>query len=327
MQAMQTQQWLLLGLVFVAAFGAALGLMLVCSPNRLRARLERLERLGGAGAAGSGAASGAAQAGGGWSARLSEWARPVSRLALPREGWENSALRVRFMNAGWRGTAAPTLYFAAKTVLALALPLAALVATVGTPLASDGALLAMLLIAICAVGYYLPNAVLARRIVQRKRAVFEEFPDAIDLLTVCVEAGLGLDAALMRVAGELSLRCPVLANELELMLLEMRSGFSKEKALSNLALRTGVDDVERFAAMLVQADRFGTSLGESLRVLSDMLRTKRRMLAEEQAAKIALKLLFPLIFLIFPSLLVVLLGPAFIQIVRVLLPTMTGQGG
>ncbi|WP_043442220.1 type II secretion system F family protein [Cupriavidus sp. HPC(L)] len=327
MQAMQTQQWLLLGLVFVAAFGAALGLMLVCSPNRLRARLERLERLGGAGTAGSGAASGAAQAGGGWSARLSEWARPVSRLALPREGWENSALRVRFMNAGWRGTAAPTLYFAAKTVLALALPLAALVATVGTPLASDGALLAMLLIAICAVGYYLPNAVLARRIVQRKRAVFEEFPDAIDLLTVCVEAGLGLDAALMRVAGELSLRCPVLANELELMLLEMRSGFSKEKALSNLALRTGVDDVESFAAMLVQADRFGTSLGESLRVLSDMLRTKRRMLAEEQAAKIALKLLFPLIFLIFPSLLVVLLGPAFIQIVRVLLPTMTGQGG
>lgn len=317
MLAIQTQQWLLLGLVFVAAFGAALGLMLVCSPNRLRARLERL---GGAGLAG-------AQASNDWAARLSRWATPVSRLALPKEGWENSALRVRFMNAGWRGAAAPTLYFAAKTVLALALPLGALVATVGTPLAGDGALLAVLLIAICAVGYYLPNAVLARRIAGRKRAVFEEFPDAIDLLTVCVEAGLGLDAALMRVAGELSLRCPVLANELELMLLEMRSGFSKEKALSNLALRTGVDDVERFAAMLVQADRFGTSLGESLRVLSDMLRTKRRMLAEEQAAKIALKLLFPLIFLIFPSLLVVLLGPAFIQIVRVLLPTMTGQGG
>ncbi len=322
MQAMQTQQWLLLGLVFVAAFGAALGLMLVCSPNRLRARLERLGRAG----AGSAGAAGT-QAGDDWSARLSQWARPVSRLALPKEGWENSALRVRFMNAGWRGTAAPTLFFAAKTVLALALPLGALVATVGTPLASDGALLAVLLIAICAVGYYLPNAVLARKIAQRKRAVFEEFPDAIDLLTVCVEAGLGLDAALMRVASELSLRCPVLAGELELMLLEMRSGFSKEKALSNLALRTGVDDVERFAAMLVQADRFGTSVGESLRVLSDMLRTKRRMLAEEQAAKIALKLLFPLIFLIFPSLLVVLLGPAFIQIVRVLLPTMTGQGG
>jgi Flp pilus assembly protein TadC len=149
----------------------------------------------------------------------------------------------------------------------------------------------------------------------------------IDLLTVCVEAGLGLDAALMRVADELALRCPVLADELQLMLLELRSGFSKEKALSNLSLRTGVDDVDKFASMLIQADRFGTSLGESLRVLSDMLRTKRRMRAEEQAAKIALKLLFPLIFTIFPSLLLVLLGPAFIQIYRVLLPTMAGQGG
>jgi len=128
-------------------------------------------------------------------------------------------------------------------------------------------------------------------------------------------------------ADELALRCPVMAEEMELTLLELRSGFSKEKALTNLALRTGVEDVDRFASMLIQADRFGTSLADSLRVLSEMLRTKRRMLAEEQAAKIALKLLFPLIFFIFPTLLLVLLGPAFIQIYRVLLPTMTGQGG
>jgi tight adherence protein C len=125
----------------------------------------------------------------------------------------------------------------------------------------------------------------------------------------------------------LALRCPVLASELELMLLELRSGFSKEKALLNLALRTGVEDVDKFASMLIQADRFGTSLATSLRVLSEMLRTKRRMIAEEQAAKIALKLLFPLIFFIFPTLLLVLLGPAFIQIYRVLLPTMTGSTG
>jgi tight adherence protein C len=129
------------------------------------------------------------------------------------------------------------------------------------------------------------------------------------------------------VSQELALRCPVLASELELMLLELRSGFSKEKALLNLALRTGVEDVDKFASMLIQADRFGTSLATSLRVLSEMLRTKRRMIAEEQAAKIALKLLFPLIFFIFPTLLLVLLGPAFIQIYRVLLPTMTGSTG
>ncbi|WP_410832239.1 type II secretion system F family protein [Paraburkholderia sp. SIMBA_030] len=139
-----------------------------------------------------------------------------------------------------------------------------------------------------------------------------------------VNAGLSLDAALMKVAGEIELRSPVVASELQLMLLEMRSGFTKEKALRNLSLRTGVEDVESFCAMLIQAERFGTSIGSSLRVLSDTLRTRRRMRAEEQASKIALKLLFPLIFCIFPALLTVLLGPAFIHIYRTLLPTLGG---
>jgi len=206
----------------------------------------------------------------------------------------------------------------------VALPMLGLVATASTPaFQQESAMFAMLAV-LAAIGYYIPNILLSRKVATRQRTVFEEFPDVIDLLTVCVEAGLGLDAALMRVADELALRCPVLADELQLMLLELRSGFSKEKALGNLSLRTGVEDVDKFASMLIQADRFGTSLGESLRVLSDMLRTKRRMRAEEQAAKIALKLLFPLIFTIFPTLLLVLLGPAFIQIYRVLLPTMAG---
>jgi len=175
-----------------------------------------------------------------------------------------------------------------------------------------------------AFGYYLPNAVLRRRVAARKRAIFEDFPDALDLLTVCVEAGLGLDAALMKVSEELRFRSEVVASELDLLLLEMRSGFTKETALRNLALRTGVEDIESFCAMLIQADRFGTSIAESLRVLSDMLRTRRRMRAEERAAKIALKLLFPLIFCIFPALMCVLLGPAMIHVYRVLLPTFVG---
>jgi len=120
---------------------------------------------------------------------------------------------------------------------------------------------------------------------------------------------------------------PAVASELQLMLLEMRSGFAKEKALRNLALRTGVEDINTFASMLIQADRFGTSIGASLRVMSDTLRTRRRMRAEERAAKIALKLLFPLIFCIFPALMTVLLGPAFIHIYRVLMPTLAGAGG
>ena len=133
-----------------------------------------------------------------------------------------------------------------------------------------------------------------------------------------------LDAALARVATEIGLKSAVLSEELQLVTLELRAGSSKEKALRNLALRTGVDDVDALVAMLIQSERFGTSIADSLRVQSDQLRTKRRQRAEEQAAKIALKLLFPLIFFIFPSLLVVLLGPAFIQIYRVLLPTMSG---
>lgn len=319
-QGFQADQFFVLALIFVAAFGTVFGVLYVFSPNRLRGRAEQI-----AGQAGQlGADPGKQNA---LLEKLVQWAQPVSRLSLPKEGWEGSQLRVRFMNAGWRNASAAPLYFAAKTVLAVVLPMIGLLAAAGQPGLQEQNIMFALLAVLGAIGYYLPNIVLARKVAQRQRTVFEEFPDVIDLLTVCVEAGLGLDAALMRVADELALRCPVLADELQLMLLELRSGFSKEKALSNLSLRTGVEDVDKFASMLIQADRFGTSLGDSLRVLSDMLRTKRRMRAEEQAAKIALKLLFPLIFTIFPSLLLVLLGPAFIQIYRVLLPTMAGQGG
>ncbi|WP_367394892.1 type II secretion system F family protein [Cupriavidus sp. Agwp_2] len=319
-QGFQADQFIVLALVFVAAFGTVFGVLYVFSPNRMRGRVEQL----------SGQAGQFGPAPGGHNAlieKLVRWAQPVSRLSLPKEGWESSPLRVRFMNAGWRHANAAPLYFGAKTLLAITLPMIGLAVASAQPGSEDHFMMFALLAVLGAIGYYVPNIVLSRKVAQRQRTVFEEFPDVIDLLTVCVEAGLGLDAALMRVADELSLRCPVLADELQLMLLELRSGFSKEKALSNLSLRTGVEDVDKFASMLIQADRFGTSLGESLRVLSDMLRTKRRMRAEEQAAKIALKLLFPLIFTIFPSLLLVLLGPAFIQIYRVLLPSMAGQGG
>ncbi|RWA56114.1 type II secretion system protein [Cupriavidus sp. UYMSc13B] len=319
-QGFQTDQLLVLGLIFVAAFGMVFGVLYVLSPNRMRGRMEQLAGQSAPRPADAGRQRALVE-------KLVQWAQPMSRLSLPKEGWESSQLRVRFMNAGWRNASAAPLYFAAKTMLAVALPMIGLIALSGQPAFQQGNIMFVVLAVLGAIGYYVPNFVLARKVSQRQRAVFEEFPDVIDLLTVCVEAGLGLDAALMRVADELALRCPVLADELQLMLLELRSGFSKEKTLANLSLRTGVEDVDKFASMLIQADRFGTSLGESLRVLSDMLRTKRRMRAEEQAAKIALKLLFPLIFTIFPSLLLVLLGPAFIQIYRVLLPTMTGQGG
>lgn len=259
-----------------------------------------------------------------WVAQIIKLTGPLAKLSVPEDGWENSILRTRFMNAGLRHRSAPALFFAAKTVLAVGLPLTAF-AVLSTSGAKYGANAFLLwLLGAAAIGYYLPNILLSNLIARRQREVFESFPDALDLMTVCVEAGLAMDAALARVATEIGLKSAVLADELHLVTLELRAGSAKEKALRNLALRTGVEDVDALVAMLIQAERFGTSIADSLRVQSDQLRTKRRQRAEEQAAKIALKLLFPLIFFIFPSLLVVLMGPAFIQIYRVLLPTMSG---
>lgn len=321
MQSPNTINVLLLVGLFAFVFAGALGAMLLLSPRTLRRRIEQAGGIRAAPAAAPGTM------GTEWLEKIADISQPIAKLSIPKEDWENSALRLRLMNAGWRSSGAAAVYFAAKTVLALALPLLALVWLVGTSLSADPFGLSAILIGLGGMGYYLPNFVLKRRIGQRKRTIFEDFPDALDLLTVCIEAGLSLDAGLMKVADEIKIRSEVVASELELMLLELRSGFTKEKALRNLSLRTGVEDIDSFCTMLIQAERFGTSIGDSLRVLSDTLRTRRRMRAEEQAAKIALKLLLPLAFCIFPALLTVLLGPAFIHVYRILLPTMTGTAG
>ena len=137
-------------------------------------------------------------------------------------------------------------------------------------------LLALLLGAAC--GYYFPNAVLRRIVTRRQRDIFETLPDALDLLTVCVEAGLSLERAMVKVAAEIRIKSVPLAHELQLVLMEMRAGFTKEKALRNFALRVGIDDIDTLVAMLIQSERFGTSMGDSLRVHSDNLRNKRRVM-------------------------------------------------
>jgi len=315
---MSVLQMAFLALVFLLVFGTAYVIMLRFSGNPVQGRLQqvtevarsprRRERISPT-----------------LLARISAWLAPVAKLSGGEtEEWEKSALRVRFMNAGLRHASMGPLYFAAKTALAIALPLALYLALVlsNSRLSGNGLMFWLLLAA--ALGYYLPNFVLRWAVNRRQLEIFESFPDALDLMTVCVEAGLAMDAALLRVADEIGIKSPILADELNLVTLELRAGLSKERALRNLALRTGVEDVDALVAMLIQAERFGTSIADSLRVQSDQLRTRRRQRAEEAAAKIALKLLFPLIFFIFPSLLVVLMGPAFISIYRVLLPTMGG---
>ncbi|MGK5080386.1 type II secretion system F family protein [Janthinobacterium sp. HLX7-2] len=254
-----------------------------------------------------------------WVERIVSLTRPLAKLSVPEEGWDESPIRIRFINAGWRKSYAPGLFYAAKTGLTLLLPLLAYLL-----LRHGDHNFFLWLISAAAAGYYLPNIWLKHCLKERQREIFETFPDALDLMTVCVEAGLAMDAALARVAQEIGMKSEILAEELQLVTLELRAGSAKDKALRNLALRTGVEDVDSLVTLLIQAERFGTSIAASLRVQSDQLRTKRRQRAEETAAKIALKLLFPLIFFIFPSLMVVLMGPAILQIYRVLLPAMRG---
>jgi tight adherence protein C len=313
---MDVMQILFLALLFLAVFGLVFFALSQFLANPVRDRLEVIA---------GGAALRPERPPSQWVQRVVKITGPLAKLSVPEEGWEASSVRTHFMNAGFRNPSAPMLYFAAKTALALLFPalLYLYVSTTGSNLHGNVLLAALLVVA--AIGYYLPNIVMRRLVFVRQREIFETFPDALDLMTICVEAGLAMDAAIARVADEIKLTSPILSEELHLVTLELRAGASKEKALRNLALRTGVEDVDILVAMLIQAERFGTSIGASLRVHADGLRTKRRQRAEEAAAKIALKLLFPLIFCIFPSLLLVLLGPAFIQIYRILLPTLGGH--
>jgi tight adherence protein C len=249
---------------------------------------------------------------------------PFANLSTPSGNWENSPLRLRFLHAGLRDADVRLVYFGAKALLPLALAPLAYMGLVAMGEKDTFFFLAYSL-AVALIGYYIPNAFLAMRIRKRQREIFENFPDAADLLLVCVEAGLGLDGAMTRVADEMRRKSRALAEELHLTNLELRAGSSRETALRNMALRTGIDETATFATMLSQADRFGTSVGDSLRVFSDELRHKRQIRAEERAAKIPTKLLLPLILFIFPSVIMVVMGPAVIQMVRTIGPMLAGQ--
>ncbi len=312
-------QTIILAIVFMSAVGLVLGIGLWL--NRDEALGRRLDDLKGP----SGSLDKTAEAGAEWRVKVARIVAPMAWLSTPKEGWEASNFRVRFMHAGLRGPGWPVIFFGAKTFLTLALPglllLYRSMADVST--ATQFTLFSLLFLA--ALGYYLPNLVMMMMIHFRQRELQEALPDAVDLMRVCVEAGLGLDAAMNRAGEEMDMRSHALASELNLVTLDLRVGSTRERALQNFALRTGVDDVATFVTILLQSEHFGTNVAESLRILSDTMRVQRQVRAEERAAKIPLKLLFPLIFLIFPSLFVVLMGPAVISIYRVLLPTMAGR--
>jgi tight adherence protein C len=169
-----------------------------------------------------------------------------------------------------------------------------------------------------ALGYIAPSVYVNGRIRTRQKEMQRALPDALDLLVVCVEAGLGLNQALVRVADEIHRLSPVLSEQMSLVNYEIRAGTAREEALRNWGERTGLGDIASLAGMLIQTDRFGTSVAQALRIHADTMRTKRRQRAEEAAAKTTIKLIFPLVFCIFPSMFVVILGPAMIQIMAAL---------
>ena len=247
---------------------------------------------------------------------------PLAQLSAPDGEWADSPLRLRFFRAGIRRDDARLIYFGAKTALPLAFALMTFLALRGSMLEPISLMLVMLIAALA--GCYLPNLVLHFMLNARRRDIFENFPDAADLMLVCVEAGLGLDAALTKIADEIRIKSAALADELHLTNLELRAGGTREKSLRNLALRTGIEEIGVFATMLTQSDKFGTSIGESLRVFSEDLRNKRQARAEEMAAKIPTKMLIPLVLFIFPSIIMVILGPAAIVIIRTILPMIGG---
>lgn len=242
--------------------------------------------------------------------------QPFVKWSMPTMESQTSEIRIALSQAGWRSNAAVVIFYGSKTVLAIGLPGIALVLqSIFDP---GSSLLGMLTIGIllCGLGYYLPDMVLRQAVRLRQRELFESFPDALDLLRVCISAGLGLDSAINRVARQLSLKSRALSEDFLLLTLELRAGLAKEQALRNLALRTGLEEVNGLVAMLIQSEKFGTSVSESLRIHAESLRAQRRMKAQEKAAKVPVKLTVPMILCIFPALFVVILGPAVLNILR-----------
>jgi tight adherence protein C len=222
--------------------------------------------------------------------------------------------RKALVRAGIRQEEGPALYYGARILGALLMP--ALILLLGAALHTAVLRATPLLLVSVGLGYFLPRFLLKTRIRKRQEAIRLGLADALDLLVICVEAGLGLNQALVRVAEEMSHACPPIAEEFGLVNLEMRAGTSRPDALRHLSERTGVEDLQALVAMLIQTDRFGTSIAQSLRVHSDTLRTKRRQRAEEAAAKTTIKLVFPLVIFIFPAMFVVILGPAILHILE-----------
>jgi tight adherence protein C len=296
-------------LVLVVAVGAAtfllaLGLLTVLAAAANPAR-RRLATLIGT----------TQQSEGGPAVAIATAVRPFARFLMPRSSKERDSMEQRFAKAGFSSPNAMPVFYGVKTLAALTLLAIWMLSADMLPKLTTSQV--VFYGVLCTfVGLMLPNFVLDRLIARRQRALRNAFPDALDLLIVCVESGLGLVASLQRVAGELQVSHPELATELARINAEIGAGMERDQALRNLADRTGLEDIRGLVSLLIQSLRFGTSIADALRVYSEEFRDKRMQRAEEIAATLGTKMIFPLIFCFFPSFFLVAVGPAVIRVIQ-----------
>ncbi len=302
--------YLAVGATLIAFIGLGFAIYQVLNPQRTAS--DRLAEIG-TSAADSAAPTSIR------SARLHALTTSAARLSVSDEE-QLAALRKRLLQAGYRDRNAVEIYSALRTVGALVFAMLAFVVVAEKPLAYivGGALVG------AAGGYYLPAIWVTNTLQKRQSDLMKAFPDALDLLVSCVEAGLGLDAAFRRVAEEMENAAPDLSRELQLVTAEVNAGVPRTEALKHLSDRTGLDDITALVNVLIQAERFGTSVARALRVHSEHVRTKRMQRAEEKAAQVSPKLTVAMILFILPCLIVILIGPAIINVIKVLLPTISG---
>jgi tight adherence protein C len=308
---------IMLGLIFMAAALTVVGSWILVTD---RAAVKRRLQEAAAGSSGGGKQN--------VSLRFHEsdmWLRalqPLYRTFLPKDTDFVSTARLKLIQAGYMGPAAVKTFYAVKVMIAIALGTTALILT-PLGLRNINPLMVLPIAAVAMIiGYLAPAWYVDLRTAKRKRLIREGFPDALDLLLICVEAGLGLDAAIARVGSEIHKAHPILAEQLRMVSSELRAGRSRDEALRNLGERTGVEEVRTLVTLLVQSDELGTSIGQALRVHAFELRAKRLLTAEEKAHKIPVKLAFPLMFGLIPVVFIVTLTPAVIKFVTFIMPVL-----
>jgi tight adherence protein C len=303
-------------LMFFAIVGGIWAVLSMIS-NRNSKALERLQKMSRGGKSHADIEDPSRLAKGEKYQGIADAAKALSAPLMPQSETEANDLKLKLMNAGFRSEAAP-MVFAGLRVFCLGLffLIACAIALPGQKLSFRTL---QIVVFLTGIGFYLPSMVLWWLRKKRQEEIFLSLPDALDLLVVCVESGLGLDAGLRKVCDEMGAHAKVICEEFSLCNFQLQMGRPRREVLHDLGVRTGVDDVRSLSAILIQADRFGSSIAQALRVQSDSMRTRRKQIAEEKAAKTAVQLLIPLILFIFPGVFVVLVGPATINIMETML--------